>query len=316
MHDGPVLEICFTNRFEDACRLRDDGYEPIECAFGQHGSVMGRYNMDHHGLESHREGVAIRACRDHYAALSHDRRFVVTGSPDADAVLAIIGLAGLVPKNRLQPSFFKLVDAHDRDPIGMDLLTLPHGLELMWFNQIHGLAQNTKGFQAAVGHMVNLLTHGLDEDQKTAVEKADRGRRRAAWQGIVAAYNLNGQTVAPEAITDNAPVIRGQRAVEHPVKVAVVESAVWGFDQWYRRSPVVVSYSRRLEKVTVGCPDEETARLLFGDGGLMSAWQCLGRGWGGRPSIGGSPRGETCELTDAHKTAHALLELIRRRTLA
>ena len=136
MSDQPSLDIRFTNRFSEASKLRDEGYEPIECAFGQHGSVMGPFNMDHHGLESHREGVAIRACRDHYGALRHDRRFVVTGSPDADATLAIIGLAGLVPQDRLHPLFYQLVDDHDRDPIGMDLLALPHGLELMWFNQM------------------------------------------------------------------------------------------------------------------------------------------------------------------------------------
>ena len=92
------IDLKFSNDYGEVCRLRDVGYEPIECAFGQFGSVMGPLNMDHHGTESHREGVALRACRDLYGARREDPRFAVTGAPDADAVLAIIALAGLVPR--------------------------------------------------------------------------------------------------------------------------------------------------------------------------------------------------------------------------
>ena len=87
-----AIDIQFTNDFNEACILRDQGFEPIECAFGQFGSVMGPLCMDHHGTESHREGVALRACRDAYGARKNDPRFVVTGAPDADAVLSIIAL--------------------------------------------------------------------------------------------------------------------------------------------------------------------------------------------------------------------------------
>ena len=71
-----TLDLQFTNDIKEAQRFCDLGYEPIECAFGQYGSVMGPLNMDHHGTESHREGVAIRACRDHYGARMSDPRFV------------------------------------------------------------------------------------------------------------------------------------------------------------------------------------------------------------------------------------------------
>ena len=87
------MEIQYTDSFEEALSLRDQGYEPIECAFGSYGSVMGPLNLDHHGEESHREGVAIRSCRDFLGARSHDPRFVVTGTPDADAILSILALA-------------------------------------------------------------------------------------------------------------------------------------------------------------------------------------------------------------------------------
>ena len=88
------MKIIYTNSYEEALELRDSGYEPIECAFGAYGSVMGDLCMDHHGTESHREGVAIRSIRDHQGALAERPWFVVTGTPDADAILSILALSG------------------------------------------------------------------------------------------------------------------------------------------------------------------------------------------------------------------------------
>ena len=159
------LQINFTNDYDEACRLRDAGFEPIECAFGQYGSVMGAFAMDHHGTESHRDGVALRACRDHYGALAEQAKFVVTGTPDADAVLAIVALAGLVPRLTLEPGFYELVNAHDTDPIGIDLLETEQGIRLAWFNQLPKLSQSERGFRRAIEAMRRLLTTGLSKDE-------------------------------------------------------------------------------------------------------------------------------------------------------
>ncbi len=303
--------IRFTHDYDTACRLRDEGFEPIECAFGQYGSVLGPLELDHHGTESHREGVAIRACRDFYGARAADPRFVVTGTPDADAVLAIVALSGLVERDALQPAFYEVVARHDTDPIGMDLLASDEGVMLGWFNQRAGLSQSEKGFQAAVQAMVDLLQMGLDDADRAQVRRADLSRRRTALRGVLAIHDAQGQPLpVPEGAVDH-PVCRGEAATEGAARVAVVQSAVWGFDQWYRLAPVVVSYASRIAKVTVGCPDLETAERLFGPGGLMRAWVALGRGWGGRETIGGSPRGERLPLTEAFQTAERLIEMLR-----
>lgn len=76
------MKIIHTNDAAEARRLTLDGFEPVECSFGGEGSVLGPLLMDHHGAESHREGVAIRAYRDHYGARRDDPRFVVTGAAD------------------------------------------------------------------------------------------------------------------------------------------------------------------------------------------------------------------------------------------
>jgi hypothetical protein len=303
-------ELIFTHDFAEATRLCAAGYEPIECAFGQHGSVLGPLALDHHGTESHREGVAIRACRDHYGARVSDPRFVVTGTPDADAVLAIVALAALVPQSKLTPEFYELVNAHDTDPIGHDLLGTEPGERLAWFNQREKLFQNVDGFGKAIGHMVHLLTHGLSAADRAAVHKADRGRRRRALDGVQMRLDARGEPLPVPEDFVKLPVCRGEAAVAGAARVLVVHSTVWGFDAWYRLAPVVVSYAERMAKVTVGCPDTDTADRIFGPGGLERVWPSLGVGWGGRGTIGGSPRGQRLSIREAEATARKILPLL------
>ena len=273
---------------------------------------MGALAMDHHGVESHRDGVALRACRDHYGALSNNPKFVVTGTPDADAVLAIIALAGLVPKSSLSPEFYELVNAHDTDPIGIDLLDSEHGVKLAWFNQLSKLSQSERGFRRAVDAMQRLLTAGLSEQDIESVVKTDRGRKRAATTGILRRLDRDGRELPIPDDLETRDVCRGSGVLEESARIAVVNSSVWGFDVWYRAAPIIVSYASRIRKVTVGCPDLETAEALFGIGGLEHAWRELGRGWGGRETIGGSPRGVEKTLEDTFDTAHLITTMLRR----
>ncbi len=312
MKPPPMLSIAFTFDYDEACRHRDLGYEPIECAYGQKQSVLGPLCMDHHGFESHREGVALRACRDHYGARRDDPRFVVTGTPDADAVLAIVALAGLVPEAQLTRVFYELVDRHDVDPIGLDLLTVPGGVELAWFNQRPGTHNSVDGFRRAIDGMVELLSRTLTSEERARVVAAERSRRRKALEGVSRIYELDGRTarLPTEAEIAASPVRRGE---DVKPRVLVVHGTVWGFDMWYRLAPVVVSFASRLEKVTVGCPDRVTAEALFGPGGLQWVWPRLGADWGGRETIGGSPRGVKQRATDADDTARLVLEALQER---
>jgi hypothetical protein len=78
-------------------------------------------------------------------------------------------------------------------------------------------------------------------------------------------------------------------------------------------APIVVSYAERLKKITVGVVDTKTAIELFGPSGLMDVWQSLGQGWGGRESIGGSPRGETLTFEDIERVTDTILKQLRQR---
>ena len=214
------LDIRFTNDFQEACRLRDEGYEPIECAFGQYGSVLGPLCMDHHGTESHREGVALRACRDAYGARANDLRFVVTGAPDADAVLSIIALSALVRREQLASDFYELVNAYDTDPIGIDLTESTLGTRLAWFNQLPHLRQSEQGFRTAIEAMLRLLNDDVSTEELDKVARADQNRRKIASQGILACYAESGQQLPlPEDLLAE-PVRRDAAAKAHPSRVS------------------------------------------------------------------------------------------------
>ncbi len=281
-----LIELLYTDRFAEATRLCGLGYEPIECAYGGDGSVLGAFAMDHHGSESWREGVALRACRDHYSARKQDPRFVVTGTPDADAVLAIIALAGLVPASQIPNTFYELVNLHDVDPVPLDLLSLPFGEELLFFQQLEHLRRDQASFFRAIDEMRRLLLGGLQPKQRTMVRRREERRIEMA------------ETSSLEPIGE---------------AVLLVESRVWGFDRWYRRAPLVVSYSQRGASITVGCRSVEVAEALCGEGGLMRVFAHLGYGWGGRESIGGSPRGVVFSFDQAREAAHKIAAWLEQK---
>jgi hypothetical protein len=261
--------------------------------------------MDHHGTESHRPGVAIRACGDDFGARREDPRFVVTGTPDADATLAIVALAGLIERDQLAPGFPELVDRHDMAPIGLDLLQEEHGPLLLAFQQTR-LERGLPGFEAAVQRMIALIQNGLDAEGIRRALGTERSRQERAMKSLVALFDPGGFERPPSAVEEH-PV------EQTPPAVAFVHGSVWGFDIWYRWAPLVVSYSSRLEKVTLGCVNAERAQELLGEGGLLSVYPDLGIGWGGREAVGGSPRGVALELKDAENTARTLAVLLGNR---
>ncbi len=306
-----TLDIQFTNDIKEAQRFCDLGYEPIECAFGQYGSVMGPLNMDHHGKESYREGVAIRACRDHYGARVKDPRFVVTGAPDADAVLAIVALAGLVPNALITAEFYELVNRFDIDPIGIDLFEETKGVDLAWFNQIQGLRQSKAGFMKGVAAMTQLLSDGVSYAAQEKMQRADESRRRTAIDGVHSVLDRRGYPLMiPKPPL--GPVRRGVDIELDKARIVVTHSPVWGFDVWYRIAPIVVSYADRIEKITVGVADTATARQLFGSAGLNVIWPMLGDGWGGRESVGGSPRGVRYCFDDIQDVTDAIVRYLSK----
>jgi len=296
------MEIIHTNSTETAKALSKKGYEPIECSFGHHGSVVGPLVMDHHGEHSELEGVALRAYRDHFGARKDDPRFVVTGAADADACFCIASLMGLLPHpSRLDefesapPHIRKamtadllvlgeIVNQMDTAPIGVRLEETDEGSLLLLWNQTSGQAQDALGFYAGV-HLWRHYTGNPPSKLVEAAKLEEQDRVKNARKAII------------DGVSD---------------EVAIVQSDVWGFDVWYAEvAPIIVALTPD-GNITVGCRDSEMAEKLLGEGGLSPIWPKLApEGWGGRNVIGGSPRGRKMSRHEALKAARVIDRSIR-----
>lgn len=292
------IEIVYTNDKVTADKLVGQGYEAIECSFGHFGSSLGPLNMDHHGSESYREGVAFRAYRDHFGARKDDQRFVVTGAADADATFAIAALCGILPHPSRAAEFEKapppvkasgtkdisdlaaLVNKVDTAPIGVRLEETEDGVMLLLWNQISSSCQDATAFHAGVDRWRCLL-----------------GR---APKALLAA----AKTEEANRVTET----RKAKVTRVSDEVCVVESAAWGFDIWYSEvAPIIVAYVAANGNVTIGCPDTESAEKFFGQGGLKNVFGKLEpQGWGGREAIGGSPRGQKLTREQALEAAKVI----------
>lgn len=284
------MNIVFAKTHEEAVALQIQGFVPIECSFGSHGSVVDPlYVMDHHGNLSHLEGVALRAYRDHFGAMRQSfkdgtAKFVVTGAADADACFSIAALIGELPhpsladeykdapphilasKIRDMSAFAALVNRMDVDPIGVQLEETPDGDLLLLWNQMASSSFDAIAFYAGVDRWRALFAR--PSKALLAATKAEKAEQTA---------KAREATVVP--ITPS---------------VAFVESEVWGFDVWYAEfAPCIVSRTPH-GNITIGCRDMATAERLFGKGGLKNIFPKLQpEGWGGRETIGGCPRGMT-----------------------
>ena len=306
------MDIITTNSLKHVEILVSEGYCPVECSLGGD-SIVDDLLMDHHGKYSRLEGgVAVRAYRDHFGARREDQRFVIAGYADGDATFACAALAGLLPHPQhdvsglpgfLHASFqrdviavAKAVNAMDVDPVGTPADFPELGYTLL-FHKVSPSNHLNLGGEGGVQLWRNLLTN---PEMQPFIKKAS-------------------SEFADDA--DRAILEFKARGVEFG-RVGVVEgSTLWGFRTWYGRHtviedpnqvsawrrPVVLSLQAQDRNITIGCPTEAVAEQLFGEGGLKNVFPKLDQiaeGWGGRETIGGSPRGRAM-------TSNELKESIR-----
>jgi hypothetical protein len=280
--------------------------------------------MDHHGEYSDLDGVAVRAYRDHFSARKDDPRFVVTGNADADATFAIAALAGMLPHPSREAEFEKAppfikksmttdlstlaatINLLDTNPIGVDLTQVSFGDVVKTWNAMTAVNNNTLGLYTGVGMWTN-LTMGNPNVLATYFKTA-KDSEAARIAEAKADLTERSERISPEVL-----FLNGSRS--------------WGFDVWYGRkldagtseepngwdAPVVVAYVEHGQNVTIGCPNNAVAETIFGKGGLKNVFHALQpEGWGGRESIGGSPRGVKLTADQARAAALEISGVLNR----
>lgn len=320
------LEIIVRKNISEVELAVAQGYCPVECSFGDR-SIVDDLEMDHHGEKSHLESVAIRAYRDHFGKRAENPRFVLN-HVDADCIFAVAALAGLLPHPESQyaaslPTFKQKVWKQnllplaetiailDTDPIGRDIIAMPFGSHLITWNAMFGFnVDDELGAVAAVQGWRQLTTASVAvKPYLDAAEASEKARCEAALADL---------TERGEKIGD---------------VVIIKESRVFGFSEWYQRNlagaanevagwdnPVVIALASGLQSLTFGCPNQDVAEAIFGQGGLKNVFTRLnelyalepGNGFGGRESVGGSPRGMKMTEEDLRKAADIVNEIISK----
>jgi hypothetical protein len=303
-----VMEVILSNDEKTVRELVAKGYCPVECSINGH-SIVDDLVMDHHEDRSHLEAVSIRAIRDHAGAREHDPRFVVVGACDADASFAIAALSGLIPLNAATVTLGKTIGLMDTDPIGRDLFSLPYGGFMSVWDADNRKTNRTQ--QGAVDAVMNWknLCENLDNPPHELQQRLTAAKEREAKNVEIAKQDLA-----------NATIKGGVCLIHH--------SEVFGFHTWHGRvegqpsdkaagwvNPVVLIYNRDNKNMGLSCPNKGVAEDVFGPGGLKNVFPKLGA-WGGRESIGGSPRGMAMTPEDAMAALEKIGEILAEKKLS
>jgi hypothetical protein len=325
------LDIVVSTDANQISFLIDQGFTPVECSIDGR-SIVDDLEMDHHGNLSDKEGVAIRAYRDHFGARKDRPWFVIARDADEDASFACAALAGILPhpsraeefKNMpwLIPSMTKdlsqladTINKLDTDPIGFKKTELPEiGTYLAWVALTMFKGGDNLGGVTNAGLWRNLTT-------------GDPGLLKPILTG---AFQAEEVRLASATLSFDESNYEVQKSGEYLVRA--VQSNVWGFDVWYQRqrkiedprsavawsAPVVIWHKSMEQRIDIGCPNNEIAEALFGEGGLKNVFpvldaECsLGAGWGGRESIGGGPSAINATVAQAHEAAHIVSKFLNK----
>lgn len=267
------------------------GYEPVECSFGGT-SIVGKYKLDHHGKLSSEEPVSVKAAR---LALEPGfeplHKFAVTGMADGDATYAILALSQTItPSIEIAAGLAEL----DMDPIGIDRTVHPYIREVIF--EMNGIPELSKeGFYNALAAGATAFDGGpLSQDLRDSGIEYERKRLE-----------------------------RGREAIKDIANdVALVEFDGPSRDVWHQYASLVVQYKPTQSVITISsCSPRAAGRLgkksafdIFGAGGLGEFYPVLDRvlgsaGSGGRPDIGGSPRGVETTWSDAVRVFECLAQM-------
>jgi len=276
------LTVQVASSLEEAISYLNQGYCPIECAFGND-SVIDELELDHHGNLDHLESVSLRAYRDFYGQRASDPRFVVRGSPDFDNTFAIGALMGILPKlderycqtsdnhlekkhpNKTMQDLVELIDRLDRYG-DCNLLEAPQGEALMLWQAMTYRHPTSLSYYSALNNWIYITTHNISPITLKYIHELEIDR---------------------QAKTEKTPIESIHDAV------GFVKSNLWGFNHWYSQKPIIVQFIQRSNThgfVRIGIKDHQTAEKLLGPGGLKNIYANLTpKGWGGSTAIGGGP---------------------------
>jgi hypothetical protein len=265
----------------------ESGFIPIEMATGGKSYIDYRV-LDHHNEYSDRPSACLAALGYYGEANCADNAKFMVNHADADCVMAGITLMGLLPFDVLQ-DINPEVGALDIDPLSVDKDTLKYGdLIECWKVGMRGRKDSAWSWLYGVALFIDII------------------KNPANYAEILERIRVGEASRVAAAMMDYERALVGKSGRV----IMIPSSTVWGLDVQFGRDAgsdidmplswrhwCIISKTQRSGSVFVSCPNKRIAEEVFGPGGLMNVFPKLpginGKFWGGRESVGGSPRGET-----------------------
>lgn len=289
-HDFSNIEVIIEKNYENALVLASSGYLPIEASYGQQtlhdiSRQSELMTLDHHGVFEDLECPAKRA---QTSFLGQGTGKYVLSHIDNDSVLTILGLEGV----RIPLDFIDKVAQVD-----------VNGLHIIPEEEIYSI-------DYVKLRMMSSACHEFDGWQNISIllERIIEILEQKDTTSEILAFIANEQQRREAILKDTTFLMNNN--------VGVLVSAEYGFDVVYAKCPIVIGFDLNKKCITIGCRDQDVATKFFGAEGLQKLFKLLGKGWGGRTAIGGSPRGEQMTGEDLVKVIEKTRLLLDNRNLA
>jgi hypothetical protein len=283
---GRELSVLWNPDEADIDEYIKSGFIPIEMAAGGK-SYVDHLVLDHHNEYSNLPSACVSALKYYGEASGADRARFMVNHVDADCVMTGITLMGLLPFDVLKDLNAE-VGTLDVDPLSADMAALKYG----------ELIQCWKSGMRSSGNSAWAWLYGI-------VLFIDMVKNPSGYGELIERIRNEESARIARAAADYETALVGKTG-----KVILIPaSTAWGLDVQFGRIAgcdaglpetwlhwCVITRTQKGGNVFVSCPNKKIAEMAFGPGGLKNIFSALpeinGKAWGGRESVGGSPRGE------------------------
>ena len=261
------------------------GFVPVEMAEGTKSYVDCRC-LDHHNEYSDMPSACVTALNFYADLLGQTPAKIMVNHTDSDSVMTGLTLLGLLPRdllNKLNPEIGQL----DTEPLMADMSSMLFSDEIrVWKECMESQKQSGWSWLYGLQLWLDIFENRnkFDEIFKSFEAREIERKRLALEDCETAKIGPSGKV-----LLINPSRVKGFD-VQFGRLYGAASDTLNGWRYW-----CIISYIEKSESVMLACPCRKVAELAFGTGGLKNIFPLLpkvnGKEWGGRESVGGSPRG-------------------------
>jgi len=298
---GENIQVYYAPHAKDIEPLIATGCIPIEISIGQQ-NYVDDLKINHSNSLSHQPANCITSLKYYGVARSRKRSFLVS-EMTLDSMMSAIILLGMIPKE-LCEKVAPIVAMEATDPFHPELHSMPYFTELCTWNNAMLLSNNNKagngmgsyGWLLGMTLWIDIITNPepwADKFKQQEINEANR--LKTANEDYDAGIIMDtGKTIVIPCSRVYGMDVNFQRIPEN------WNTQLSGWKHW-----CALVYIEKNRKITLACPNDDIAQALFGKDGLSNVYPLLPKlnapenaseseakayYWGGKTSLGGSPK--------------------------